>query len=49
MSETIRSGYFILGPKVSRLEERMADYCHTKYAVGVSSGTEALLIALMAM
>lgn len=47
-AETIRSGYFILGPKVSRMEERMADYCQTKYAVGVSSGTDALLIALMA-
>jgi dTDP-4-amino-4,6-dideoxygalactose transaminase len=49
MAETVRSGYFILGPKVSRLEERMADYCQTKYAVGVSSGTDALLIALMAL
>lgn len=49
MAETIRSGYFILGPKVSRLEERMADYCQTKYAVGVSSGTDALLIALMSL
>jgi dTDP-4-amino-4,6-dideoxygalactose transaminase len=48
MAETIRSGYFILGPKVSRMEERMASYCQTKYAVGVSSGTDALLIALMA-
>ncbi len=49
MAETVRSGYFILGPKVSRLEERMADYCQTKYSVGVSSGTDALLIALMAL
>ena len=47
-AETIRSGYFILGHKVSRMEERMASYCQTKYAVGVSSGTDALLIALMA-
>lgn len=49
MAETIRSGYFILGPKVSRLEEKMAEYCQTKYAVGVSSGTDALLISLMAL
>jgi dTDP-4-amino-4,6-dideoxygalactose transaminase len=49
ISETIRSGYFILGPKVSRLEKRMADYCQAKYSVGVSSGTDALLIALMAL
>ncbi|MBT5548849.1 MAG: DegT/DnrJ/EryC1/StrS family aminotransferase [Nitrospina sp.] len=47
MAETVRSGYFILGPKVSQMEERMASYCQTKYAVGVSSGTDALLIALM--
>ncbi|MFP6638039.1 MAG: DegT/DnrJ/EryC1/StrS family aminotransferase [Nitrospinaceae bacterium] len=47
-AETIRSGYFILGPKVSEMEERMASYCQTQYAVGVSSGTDALLIALMA-
>ena len=49
MAETVRSGYFILGGQVSRLEERMANYCQTKYAVGVSSGTDALLIALMAL
>jgi len=49
MAETIRSGYFILGPKVTRLEEKMAEYCQAKYAVGVSSGTDALLIALMAL
>ncbi len=47
-AETIRSGYFILGPKVAEMEERIASYCQTKYAVGVSSGTDALLIALMA-
>lgn len=40
--------YFILGPEVGKLEERIARYCHTKYAVGVSSGTDALLISLMA-
>ena len=49
MAETIRSGHFILGPKVSQLEERIAEYCQSKYAVGVSSGTDALLIALMAL
>ncbi len=42
------SQYFILGPKVSQLEAEIADYCTTSHAVGVSSGTDALLIALMA-
>src|SRR5438552_14419895 len=42
------SQMFILGPEVSALEEEIAAYCGAKHAVGVSSGTDALLIALMA-
>jgi dTDP-4-amino-4,6-dideoxygalactose transaminase len=37
----------ILGPAVERFEKRLAEYCQTKHAVGVSSGTDALLCALM--
>ncbi len=37
----------ILGPAVEKFERSLADYCETKHAIGVSSGTDALLCALM--
>jgi dTDP-4-amino-4,6-dideoxygalactose transaminase/acetyltransferase-like isoleucine patch superfamily enzyme len=49
IKEVVESQYFILGPKVKELEEKIADYSHCKHAIGVSSGTDALLIALMAL
>jgi dTDP-4-amino-4,6-dideoxygalactose transaminase len=46
--ELFESQYFILGPRVASLEKEIAEYCSSKHAVGVSSGTDALLISLMA-
>ncbi len=40
---------FILGPAVAAFEEHIAQYCRCKHAVGVSSGTDALLCSLMAL
>jgi dTDP-4-amino-4,6-dideoxygalactose transaminase len=49
LEQTFRSQSFILGPEVGKLEERIATYCQAKYGIGVTSGTDALLIALMAL
>ena len=49
IKEVVESQYFILGPKVEELEEKIAEYSKCKFAIGVSSGTDALLLSLMAL
>jgi len=46
--EIFESQHFILGPRVEKLEKEIAEYCRSRFAVGVSSGSDALLICLMA-
>ena len=49
INTVLQHGRYILGPEVSELEERLADFVGVRYCTGVASGTDALLIALMAL
>ena len=48
LERVCRSGAFVLGPEVTELEIRVAEYSHVKHAIGCASGSDALLLALMA-
>jgi dTDP-4-amino-4,6-dideoxygalactose transaminase len=42
-------GKYIMGPEIKTLEQRLADYAGVKHAIGCASGTDALLMALLAL
>ena len=48
INKILDHGAYIMGPEVFELEEKLADYCEVKHAISCSSGTDALLIPLMA-
>lgn len=48
INSVLENQHFILGPQVKELEQEVAKYCGCKYAVGVASGTDALLLGLKA-
>lgn len=48
-SELLDQADFILGKEVTKLEESFAEYCGTRYAVGVNSGTDALFLSMKAL
>lgn len=45
----LKSGHFILGSEVTEFEKEIAEFVGSKHAIGVSSGTDAILLALMAL
>jgi dTDP-4-amino-4,6-dideoxygalactose transaminase len=49
IDEVLATQHFILGPKVEAFERDVARYCGSPHAIGVSSGTDALLAVFMAM
>lgn len=48
IQKVLKHGQFILGPEVQELEERIANYIGVKHAIGVNSGTDALVIGMRA-
>lgn len=49
IQKVLDHGMFIMGPEVKSLEEQLANYCGSKYGIGVASGTDALLLSLRAL
>ncbi len=49
LKKVIKNGDFVLGDEVSLFEEEFAQYVGTKYCIGVASGTDAILLSLLAL
>jgi dTDP-4-amino-4,6-dideoxygalactose transaminase len=49
MMPVIEDQWFIMGPNIAALETQIAEYSHAKHGIGCASGTDALLLALMAI
>lgn len=49
IQKVLEHGQYIMGPELSELETNLAQYVGVKHCAGVANGTDALLIALMAL
>ena len=49
VGQVLSRGDYILGDEVTQLEKAVAEYCGTRYAIGVANGTDALVLALRAL
>ena len=49
IARVLERGWFILGPEVEAFEREFAAYCGSRYAIGVASGTDAIMLALSAL
>lgn len=49
VARVLDSGWYILGPEVETFENEFANYCQTKFSIGVANGLDALTLALRAM
>ena len=49
IERVVESQHFIMGPEVEGVGQELAAFCNARFAIGVSSGTDALLAALMAI
>ena len=49
VGKVLKGGNFVLGTEVSAFEKEAAQYCQSKYAIGVSNGTDALILAMQAL